>query len=212
MRLIFLILVSVRLAIALLLAEEATNFPSPDGRFALSVGSYESGHVDSATGNWIIDSERKPAAIIDQVSHKVLLLLESPLRPEEDKVLWSADSKWLAFNHRGNKQSDLSVYFWNGELFEKVTLPELPEPKLKFRPNKKPLAEQVVHFDEDAITPLRWLKSGALVVSREYGMTDNTVESVSYSRVYIITIGFDAKRVAFVQNITKQKQKVDAHN
>jgi len=212
MRLILLILLSVRLAIALLLAEEATNFPSPDSRFVLSVGSYEAGHVDSATGNWIIDSKEKPAAIIDQVSHKVLLQLESPLRPQEDMVLWSADSKWIAFNHRGNKQTDLSVYFWNGESFEKVTLPELPEPKLKFRPNKKPLAEQIVHFDEDTVTPVRWLKSGALVVSREYGMTDNTVESVSYSRVYIITIGFDAKRIAFLQNIAKQKQKVDAHN
>jgi len=212
MRLILLVLIIVRLAIALLLAEEATNFPSPGGKFAFSLGSYETGHRDDATQEWIIDSETKRAAIIDQASHKVLLQLESPLRPEEDKVLWSADSKWLAFNHRGNKQTDLSVYFWNGESFEKVTLPELPEPKLKFRPNKKPLAEQVVRFDEDTITPLRWLKSGALIVSREYGMTDNTVESVSYSRVYIITIGFDAKRVAFVQNITKQEQKVDAHN
>jgi hypothetical protein len=212
MRSILLVLVIVRLAIASLLAEEATNFPSPDGKFAFSMGSYDTGHRDSATQEWIIDSETKPAAIIDQESHKVLLQLESPLRPKEDKVLWSADSKWLAFNHRGNKQTELSAYFWNGESFEKVTLPELPEPKLTFRPNKKPLAEQVVHFDEDTVTPLRWLKSGALEVSREYGMTDSTVESISYSRVYIITIGFDAKRVAFVQNITKQKQKVAAHN
>ena len=93
-----------------------------------------------------------------------------------------------------------------------MKLPELPEPELKFRPSKKSLAEQILHFDEDTVTPLRWLKSGALVVSRKVGATDNTAVSVSYSRVYIITIGFDAKRVAFVQNVTKQKQKVDAHN
>jgi hypothetical protein len=214
MRLILLILLSVRIAIALLLAEEATNFRSPDGRFALSGGSYETGHRDNATGNWIIDSKEKPAAIVDQASHKVLLQLESALRPEEDKVLWSADSKWLAFNHRGNKQTDLSVYFWNGESFELVKLPELPEPELKFKPYKKaghPFGREL-HFDEDTVTPLRWLKSGALVVSREYGMTDNTAVSTSYSRFYIITIGFDAKHIAFVQNITKQKQKVDTHN
>ena len=212
MRLILLILVSLRLVIALLLAEEATNFPSPDGRFALSVGAYETGHRDAATQEWKIDGETKPAAIIEQASHKVLLQLQSPLRPEEDKILWSADSKWLAFNHRGNKQTGLSVYFWNGESFEPVKLPELPEPELKFKPYKKaghPFGREL-HFDEDTITPLRWLKSGALVVSREYGMTDNTAVSMSYSRVYIITIGFDAKHVGSVENVIKQKQQVEA--
>ena len=204
-------LLSVCIAIALLLAEEATNFRSPDGRFALSVGSYETGHRDDATGNWIIDSKEKPAAIVDQASHKVLLQLESPFRPEEDKILWSGDSKWLAFNHRGNKQTDLSVYFWNGESFAPVKLPELPEPELKFKPYQKaghPFGREL-HFDEDTITPLRWLKSGALVVSREYGMTDNTLESVSYSRVYIITIGFDSKHAGYIENVIKQKQYVE---
>ena len=197
-------------AITLLLAEEATNFPSPDGRFALSLGSYETGHRDPATQEWITDGGTKPAAIIDHASHTVLLQLESPLRPQEDKVLWSADSKWLAFNHRGNKQTDLTVCFWNGASFEKVKLPDLPGPELKFRPDKKPLAEQVVHFDEDTVTPLRWLKSGALIVSRKSGMTDNTVGSVSYSRVYTITIGFDGKQVGHVENVIKQKQQVEA--
>ena len=210
MRSILLVLVIVRLAIALLLAEDATNFPSPDDKLAFSMGSYETGHRDSATQEWIIDSETKPGAIIDQASHKVLLQLESPFRQEEDKVVWSADSKWLAFNHRGNKQTDLNVYFWNGASLEKVKLPELPEPELKFRPSKKSLAEQILHFDEDTVTPLRWLKSGALVVSREYGMTDNTAVSMSYSRVYIITIGFDAKHVGSVENVIKQKQQVEA--
>ena len=209
MRAILFGLVSIRLAIALLLAGERINFPSPDGRFAFSVGSYETGHRDNATQAWVIDTETKPAAIIDQVSRKVLLQLESPLRPEEDKVLWSADSKWLAFSHRGNKQTDLRVYFWNGESFEQVKLPELPEPELKFKPNKKPLAEQVVHFDEDTVTPLRWDKSGALVVSRQFGMTDNTVESITYSRVYIITIRFNSRHVGSVESVTKQKQQVE---
>jgi hypothetical protein len=209
MRAILFGLVSIRLAIALLLAGEPINFPSPDDRFAFSVGSYETGHRDNATQAWVIDTETKPAAIIDQVSRKVLLQLESPLRPEEDKVLWSADSKWLAFSHRGNKQTDLRVYFWNGESFEQVKLPELPEPELKFKPNKKPLTEQVVHFDEDAVTPLRWDKSGALVVSRQYGMTDNTVESISYSRVYIITIRFNSRHVGSVESVTKQEQQVE---
>src|SRR5262249_40907731 len=225
MRPILLVLVSVRLAIALLLAEEATNFPSPDRRFALSVGSYATGHSDSATGNWIIDCEKKPGAIVDRASGNVVLELPTPLR-EEDKVIWSADSKWLAFNHRGNetaeftsawgKTTEVTVYFWNGASFEKVKLPELPEPELRFKPYKKaghPSGLEL-HFDKDEVTPVRWLKSGALIVSRDYGMTHNTAVSVSYSRVYIITIGFDAKHVAFVQNITKEKQKekVDTDN
>jgi len=189
------------------LAEDnfSIKFPSPDGRFALRV-----------TNNLKVD-------LIDQASGNVVLELPTPLR-EEDKVIWSADSKWLAFNHRGNetaeltgasgKTTEVTVYFWNGASFEKVKLPELPEPELQLKSYKKaghPFGREL-HFDKDEVTPLRWLKSGALVVSREYGMTDNTGESVSYSRVYVTTIGFDAKRVAFIQNVNKQKQKVDTHN
>lgn len=217
MRSILLVLISVRLAIALLLAEQATNFPSPDGKFTFSLGSYETGHSDSATGNLIKDSEKKPAVIVEQASGKVVLELPTPLR-DEDKVIWSTDSKWLALNHRGNetteftgasgKTTEVAVYFWNGASFEKVKLPELPEPELKFRPYKKaghPFGREL-HFDEDKVTPLRWLKSGALVVSRHSGVTDNTAVSVSYSRVYIITIDFNSKHVGYVKNVIKQQQ------
>ena len=107
MRSILLVLVSVRLAIALLLAEEATNFLSPDGKFTFSLGSYETGHSDSATGNLIKDNKKNPAAIVEQASGKVALELPTPLR-DEDNVIWSADSKWLAFNHRGNKTTEFN--------------------------------------------------------------------------------------------------------
>jgi len=56
------------------------------------------------------------------------------------------------------------------------------EDRFQERPNKKPRAEQVEHFDFDKITPLRWVKSGVLLVSRAYGITNNTLQSISYSR------------------------------
>jgi hypothetical protein len=193
-------------------ADDPATVASPDGRFALFMGAYKTNHFDTTTSQWVTDSEEKAAAIIDAKSHKVLVQLQGPLRSDEDRALWSADSKWFAFNHRGNKETDLSVYFWDGQSFQRATLPELPEPALKERPNKKPPNEQIEHFDFDKVTPLRWLKPGVLIVARDYGMTNNTFRSISYSRSYIITISFDATHIGHVKNVTKQEQKVEEGN
>ncbi len=61
-----LVLVSVHLAMTSVFAEEVIKFPSPDGRFALSMGAWLINHFDSVTSAWITDSEAKPAAIIEQ--------------------------------------------------------------------------------------------------------------------------------------------------
>lgn len=51
-------------------------------------------------------------------------------------------------------------------------MPELPESELKVQTIYKKAGHpfgRELHFDEDKVTPLRWLKSGALVVSRQSG-------------------------------------------
>lgn len=172
---------------------EAVKFPSPDRKFAL-----------------LIDKQGKPA-IIEQQSRKPVLALDA-VREDEDRMIWSADSKWFAFSHRGNKETDLNVYYWNGDSFQKATLPDLPEPAIQERPNKKSLSEQIHHFDFERTEPLRWLKSGVLVVSHSLGFTNNTLQSISYSREYTITISFDAKHIGHIKNVTKQPQKVEEGN
>jgi hypothetical protein len=208
MKSILLIFVATGFAMASGFAEEVIKFPSPDGKFALSMGSWLTNHFDSTSSGWVTDSAAKPGAIIELKSHKVVVEFETPLRENEDKAIWNADSKRLALNHLGNRTTEMKVYFWDEGSFQEVELPELPEIQLKMSPSRNPDAHSTVHFDYDKVTPLRWLKSGALVVSRERSETDTTEQEVTYSRRYIITIGFNAKHEASVQDVMKQKQKV----
>ncbi len=203
-----LVFAATGLAMASGFAEEVIKFPSPDGKFAVSMGAWLTNHFDSASGGWVTDSAAKPGAILELKSHKVVLEFETPLRENEDKAVWSADSKRLALNHLGNKTGEMKVFFSDGDSFKEVQLPELPEIQLKMRPSHNPEGDSTVHFDYDKVTPLRWLKSGALVLSRERSETDTTAQEVTYSRTYLITIGFNAKHEAFVQDVIRQKQNV----
>jgi hypothetical protein len=46
--------------------------------------------------------------------------------------VWSLDSKRVAYENRGDKSGEVTVYFWNGSAFEEASLPEnLPSPDIK---------------------------------------------------------------------------------
>src|SRR5215471_3951550 len=105
MKLILVLFWGCVLAATLVQALSGSDVPSPDGRFAVSMGAYKEQHWDNKTNLWVADSDEQPAAIIELPSRKVLLELSDPLRPDEDKVVWSSDSRWLAVSHRGNKET-----------------------------------------------------------------------------------------------------------
>lgn len=187
-------------------AEEMTRFPSPDGKFLFFMGAWEARHFDSAKGDWVTDSAAEPAAVLEAATKKVVLRLETPFRPEEDKAIWNAGSDGLALSHRGNKMTELKVLFLRKGSFKEAQVPELPEVELKIPPPQKPDSDPHLHFDHDTIAPLRWLKSGELVVSRDKSVTDTTAQEITYRRTYLITIGFDAKGVGSIKKMERQKQ------
>jgi len=187
-----------------LAAEEEIKYPSPDGRFALRITQSK-------------DDEYHPTVeLIEKQSGKVMLTLHSAsdtelFDPSESVLVWSADSKRVAYGFRdsppGVRVISLGalVCFWNGSGFDKVFLPEnLPSPRIKFPKGK----EENVKLYGGGVTPLRWLKSGDLEMSSEEMMLSRD-DGKSYTGVLRFTVSFDAQHHASVKEIGKTKTEVD---
>src|SRR6266481_4964682 len=181
-----------------LVAAEEIKFPSPDGRFALRITRPK-------------DDEYHPTVeLIEKQSGKVMLTLHSAsdtelFDPSESVLVWSADSKRVAYGFRDSPPGvrvvsrGALVCFWNGSGFDKVFLPEnLPVPEIKFPKGKggnvKPYG--------GGVKPLRWLKSGDLEMSSE-DMVLLRDDGKSYTGVLQFTISFDAQHHASVKKVGK---------
>ena len=184
-----------------LVAAEEIKCPSPDGRFALRITQPK-------------DDEYHPTAeLIEKDSGKVMLTLHSAsdtelFDPSESVLVWSADSKSVAYGFRdsppGVREVSLGalVCFWNGSGFDKVFLPQdLPVPKIKLPKGKggdvKPYG--------GGVKPLRWLKSGELELSSE---DEVMLRGKTYTGVLHFTISFDAQHHASVKKVGKTKTEV----
>jgi hypothetical protein len=169
---------------------------SPDKRFALRLTPPNGADV----------SDYK-AELVEQSTSKVIVDLGTayPRHLEETKLVWSANSKWVAYATRGDKEGDTSVYFWNGSDFEEVKLPnELPRPQIQFR---KGAGESVKNYG-GAVVPVRWLKSGDLELSSDLMMLSR-VDNHTYTGVVPFTISFDKQHHAAVHTIGKTKTQVE---
>jgi hypothetical protein len=188
---------------------ELLRFPSPDGRFALFMGWGEERHYDaSSTYGWVVDKKMEPAAIIECVSQKILFALKEPGRPEEDRALWSADSKFVAYSHRGDDLTQLRVFSLGADdAVREVNLPYFGEVELEMKPRPRGVHRNArEHLIRDAVLPVRWIDSRTLVVSQELSMSD--AQDLIYTRQYLIALAFDAEQKATITKVTKQKQRV----
>ena len=178
--------------------EEVIKSQSPNGKFALRLAGAVGGSAAS-----VIDT-KSHAAVLDknEFGEDVLhVSTEVPNSDGETKLVWSADSKRVAYyyheHNRNNSGNNVQVFIWNGSKFEEVDLPELSRPKMA-----KPKDDEATqHFEK--LVPLHWLKSGALVLSYEM----DTGNEQPWTR--IVTIGFDAKGNATVQKV-EQKRSASA--
>src|SRR5215813_6919122 len=162
-----------------------TKFPSPDRRFALRT-----------TDNQV--------QLIENDSGQVMMDLGEPWRSQV--LVWSPDSKWVAYANRGDKAGEVSVYFWNGSAFEEVTLPaDLPSPDIKFRKEHK--TGHIKNYG-GAVTPLKWLKSGDLELSSD-SMMLHSDSGATYTGELKFTLAFDPQHRASVKNVGKTKTEVD---
>jgi len=172
-----------------LAAEEEIKYPSPDGRFALR----------------IIDEQK--VELIEKVSGRMMVDLgEAWHNPGQvsQTLVWSRDSRRVAYGNRGYKEGEVSVYFWNSSIFQEVPLPDdLPFPDIKFRKN----VGSIRHYGA-WLTPLRWLKPGELELSNEVLMLDRD-SGADYTGVLRFTLSFDAQHRASVKNVGKTKTEVE---
>jgi len=168
-------------------AEEIKN-PSPDGRFALR----------------IIDDQK--VELVEKASGRVMVDLgeawHSPGQVSQILV-WSPDSKQVAYANRGDKWGEVKVYFWNGTTFDEASLPEdLPSPDIKL-----PKDCGAVKNYGGAATPVRWLRSGDLELSSDLMMLCRESGATCTAEVRF-TLAFDAQHHASVKKIGKTKTEV----
>jgi hypothetical protein len=173
------------------LAEEEIKYSSPDGGFALRI------------------TDRQKVELIEKASGRVVVDLgeawHSAGRGESRVLVWSPDSKRVAYGNRGDKAGEVSVYFWNGSTFEEATLPDdLPSPDIKFR--KEHESGHVKNYG-GAVTPLRWLKSGQLELSSDAMMLHSN-SGATYTGELRFTLAFDQQHHASVKKVGKTKTEV----
>ena len=172
-----------------LAAEEEIKYPSPDGRFALR----------------IIDEQK--VELIEKASGSVMVDLgEAWHNPGQVSqiLVWSHDSKRVAYGNRGYKQGEVSVYFWNGSTFEQVALPDkLPSPDINL-----PKDCGAVKNYGGAVTPLKWLESGQLELSSDLMMLCRESGDTCTGELRF-TLAFDAQHHASVKKVGKTKTEVE---
>jgi hypothetical protein len=189
-RLILPVLLLCSVSVASLAEDEDSpnEFLSPDGRFDLRIAS-PSGSAETR------------AELFEKVSGKTMVDLGVPYRRQ--LLVWSADSKWVAYCNRGDKSGDLTVYFWNGTAFDNIELPEdLPSPHLKI-----PKGTGGVKNYGGAVEPLRWSKPGELQLASDAMMLGRD-NGVTYTGVVRFTLAFDAQHHVSIKNIGKTKTKM----
>jgi hypothetical protein len=158
------------------------KFPSPDGRFSLRTKDRE-------------------VQLIENDSDQVIVDLGERWRWQV--LVWSPDSKRVAYANRGDKWGEVKVYFWNGSAFAEATIPEdLPIPHIKFRKS----TGSVKNYGGAAM-PVRWLKSGDLELSRDLMMLDRD-SGATYTGELQFTLAFDAEHHASVKKVGKTKTEV----
>jgi hypothetical protein len=97
------------------LAEDhfSVKCPSPSGRFAMRI-------TEPAEG----ENAEVKIELIEKTSGKVTADLGTACARHlsETVLVWSADSKWVAYATRGEREGETSVYFWNGLAFDQIPL------------------------------------------------------------------------------------------
>ena len=173
-------------------AKDRLLFSSPNKQWALRMGT--------AAG----EGESVPMSIVEAKSLTDLVTfgeLAAALLPRA-KVVWSADSKRLAYYHPLRRGGACDVYFLVDGVWTEVKLPPLPEPPDAPIKNGE-LAEETPVADD--VNPLRWQKDGALVLTRAR-------EDISAGKTYrcevVATVTWPDGKEAKVGTVKKSVRKL----
>jgi hypothetical protein len=122
---------------------------------------------------------------------------------EKPVLVWSADSKWMAYGTRTIGAGKTTIYFFDGSAFKELALPaNLPEPKIK--PRKGDSGVKLKGYAEE---PLKWINPGELQLSSKLMGIGRDV-GYKYTGSILITVVFDAHHGATVKKVTPTKTEV----
>ena len=174
----------------LLQAKDIIMDKSPDGNFALRIQLPKEAGDQPKVG--MINLPTEEAVLeLDCGPH----CYDGNAKPE---LLWFSDSQRVAYYTPHEHGGYTSVYFRRGSSFEEVQLPTIPN--LKF-PRQAPPDEQTITSISE---PIRWLKSGALVLHQEED------KLLAGSAAQKVTIGFDKHGHGSVLKVKAKKVTEDA--
>jgi hypothetical protein len=177
-------------------AEEVTKDPSPGGKFAMLLTRAEEGTAEEGTAS---------LTLIEVSSRRVVLNLTAEISnpsADDSSLLWSGDSKRVAFFEANRRGGTTTVYFRNDSGFMEISLPELPSCEV---PRKR--GEGVVKDIESTVEPKRWLKSGVLVL-HAYVEWETNLGFVRCSET--IDFAFDAQDKPSVRTMTRKISRTDS--
>ncbi len=175
------------------LAEDTSviKFQSPDGHFGLRVADLKVDLIEIASGKVMIDLGT------------LWINKDDSSDKEEPQLVWSDDSKWMAYGTRTSASGSTAVYFWDGSAFKKLALPaKLPEPKIK--PRKGDSDVKLKGYAEE---PLKWIHPGELEVSNKLMGIGRDV-GFRYTGSIVVTVAFDASGRASIKSATETKTEV----
>jgi hypothetical protein len=175
------------------LAEDTSviKFQSPDGRFGLRVAGFKVDLIETASGKVMIDLGT------------LWINKDDSSDKEEPRLVWSDDSKWVAYGTRTSASGSTAVYFWDGSDFKKLALPaKLPEPKIKPRQG-----DSDVKLKGYAEEPLKWIHPGELEISNKLMGVGRDV-GFRYTGSIVITVAFDSSGRASIKSATDTKTEV----
>ncbi len=157
--------------------EEIIKDRSPDGRFALQLSRDDEGMFG--------------IGVIDVASHKELVSLDSLGNPyaKESGLVWSPDSKRVAYNEESRRGGNATVYQLKNDAFVELKLPDLPDCE----------AKRVLKVYESSEVAERWLNANTLlVVTRGSWATGDDKDGECEK---VATIKFDPNGKASIQNV-----------
>jgi hypothetical protein len=167
-------------------ANDLIKDKSPDGKFALR----------------IVNEEDWEAAIIEVRTKKKVMDLETyGSYTKEAQLVWSKDSKRVAHFEPDRRGGMTHIYFRSGSKFQEVQFPYADIPECD-APAKQD-GDEYLKTLEYSVAPVRWLKSGALVLAvfNQWLMKSGNSPECSET----VTIAFDANRKASVESVKDKK-------
>src|SRR6266436_4738793 len=171
-------------------AKDIITDKSPDGNFALRIQLPKEAEDQPKVGMINLPMEE---AVLELDCHRCY---EDNAKP---RLLWFSDSQRVAYYTPHPDGGYTQVYFRRGSSFEEVQLPSIPN--LTFPRQQHPPDERALTSISE---PIRWLKSGALVLHQEQE------KIVSGSAAQKVTIGFDKHGHESVLKVKAKKVTEDA--